>query len=409
MKSLLLSLTLAAAAVLLAGCDKGSGAVADDRVLTRDSSGIKIAEISATSVLGAPRLTLTEDLRIGAEGDTTRAFTNLFDLDVAADGRIFALDISTRNVRVFGADGAFIRSFGRQGGGPGEFPNEPLGMTVSADTVTVHDRFRFHIFDASGRHLHTADQRITGNAPMPLFVRRGSQLLIGRNQTAKPVDNSNLVVRDTFRVFPVDPLNGVAEGPLVQSPGALQWFEEVDGRSVSQWLGPVPAAAIRENGEIYLARGDRYEVSVLSPTGSLVRIVRALVSPPEYSDAEYGAAMAREAAYYDSVKMSTYGELLAQGRRILERVRTRPVTGRLFVSPSGRILIERRDLDSDPSPRATRDTTTWDLLHADGRITGRIAVPPNVRLYVLRDTHLYAVARDSLDVQSIVRYRVPER
>jgi hypothetical protein len=63
-------------------------------------------------------------------------------------------------------------------------------------------------------------------------------------------------------------------------------------------------------------------------------------------------------------------------------------------------------VDFDPRPLETGDTATWDLIRPEVGIAGRLKIPPDVRVYRFTSRHLYAVARDSLDVQYVVRYRL---
>jgi hypothetical protein len=393
---------------LALGC-KGDGSMeAGDGFTTRDSLGITIVENSSAIVMNATTLSLVEDLRIAAtDGDSAREFSNVVDLDVAPDGRIYTLDISAYKVRVFDSVGAFLFAFGRAGTGPGEFANEPLGLALSEDSLLVHDRIRFHIFDVQGRYQSTVTQRVTGNAIMPAFARGGSRWLVGRDALARPSGADNRAIRDTFRVVALDLRTGTAGAPIVEIPSVLRWYETDLLRSVRQWMGPEVSAGINETGEVYVADGASYQVIVFSPEGQRLRIIRGVIEPPSYTDAEYDFDVNRELAEYNKAEGSTYGAVFAEGARQLPRVRTRPVTGRMLVAPGGRLLLERRDLDPDPSPRARADTTSWDLIEASGRIAGRVSLPPNIRPLVLTDTHLYAVVGDNLDVASIARYRIP--
>ena len=83
-----------------------------------------------------------------------------------------------------------------------------------------------------------------------------------------------------------------------------------------------------------------------------------------------------------------------------------PIAGRLLVAPSGRLLVNRRDLSSLPQTPRDRIVETWDLVAANGRVEGRFTHDQSVYLRVLTDSMVYAIVRDELDVQYIVGYRI---
>ena len=51
----------------------------------------------------------------------------------------------------------------------------------------------------------------------------------------------------------------------------------------------------------------------------------------------------------------------------------------------------------------------WLILDVEGNPEGRVVLPPRTKLHVANATHIWALERDQLDVESIVRYRVLER
>lgn len=75
------------------------------------------------------------ELRIGTmDGDGPDTFGRIGDLAVHPDGRIVVLDRQAQEVRVFDPDGRHLETFGRQGGGPGEFL-EANGAVFGPDRV----------------------------------------------------------------------------------------------------------------------------------------------------------------------------------------------------------------------------------------------------------------------------------
>ncbi len=64
---------------------------------------------------------MVEDLVIGEEKDEARFFPRSAWISVDGEGTMYVRDNGNKRIQVFGPDGAFLRSLGRIGQGPGEF------------------------------------------------------------------------------------------------------------------------------------------------------------------------------------------------------------------------------------------------------------------------------------------------
>lgn len=373
-----------------------------------DSAGVSITVNSRTLVEDAPELSPVEDLRLGAvSGNPAEEFGLLRDLAVDTAGTIYAVDMRAGTIRVFDREGRPLRTLGQPGQGPGEFDFSILRFAVGNDTVLALDRYRLHAFDTAGTHLHTTRQEVAGNEIIPVLEHSAAGWMAGRSVTTPATDPSRRLTRDTFRVWPVDVANGEVLDPVVEMPGRPRVYWEDLDRSDTQWLSPEPTAAVRPNGEIYVTDGTGYEIHVVSPSSELLRSIRADAVPVRISDAEFEEGVRKVVEYYDSAGLPpAWGRRFAEAAEAGGRPEIRPVPGRLFVAPNGRMLLQRRDLDPDPSPYATQDSSTWDLLRPSGRIDGRLQLPAHTLVSELTDDYLYVIERDELDVQYVVRYRL---
>lgn len=112
---------------------------------------------------------VVEELRIGAaEGAGPEVFGRVDALAVDAYGRIYVLDQQAREIRVFDASGAYVRTIGRAGGGPGEF-RQPIALTWdTAGRLWVVDpgNGRYVAFDTTGRPVATG-RRPAGGLAVP--------------------------------------------------------------------------------------------------------------------------------------------------------------------------------------------------------------------------------------------------
>lgn len=394
-------------ALMVAAACSGDTAPSIESFSVSDSAGITISTNSRAAVSDAPRINLVEELRIGSvAGREEELFGNIFDVAVDAGGSIYLLDISARAVRVFDASGLPVRTIGRSGEGPGEFAWEPLGLAVSDDTVAVLDRFRLHLFDTDGDFLHSTEQDVAGNERTPLWAKAGNSWLVGRLARTSPALGESRVTSDSFRVWRVDLEAGEAAGLVAAVPGSPRWYVDDGGRSFSQFLGADPTATADASGRIYTTSGSRHEISVLSPSGDLLRIHRSDPEPVPVSTAEADRLISHMVAYFDSAGVSSMADGYQRAYDALGAPDARSVLGELFVADDGSVLAERVDLDPNPLPIDPDDPSSWDVLGPDGRILGRVVLDPGTRVEQVTATHIYVIERDDLGVQYLVRYRM---
>jgi hypothetical protein len=102
---------------------------------------------------GRFNLGLTEELSLGEEEEEDVAVLNRpIDVRSAADGTIYVMDWGDILLKVYGADGSFLRTIGRKGQGPGEFDAPSyFDMTPDGHICLLDSRSRrIEIFDPSG-------------------------------------------------------------------------------------------------------------------------------------------------------------------------------------------------------------------------------------------------------------------
>ncbi len=88
--------------------------------------------------------------------------------------------------------------------------------------------------------------------------------------------------------------------------------------------------------------------------------------------------------------------------------------GRLWVSlsrPGEEIPVEerpeRRVVDGQVFPvRTWREATVYDVFESDGRYFGRVAMPARATWRAASGDHMWAVTRDSVDLEHVTRYRI---
>lgn len=371
---------------------------------------------------------LVPEIRIGAlEGPDEEIFGAISGLAVGPDGTIYVYDRQVPALRAYGADGQFIRTLGRQGGGPGEYENSDGGMTVLSDgRVVIRDpgNARFTVFRPDG----TLDSSWPGRGGFftgaPLTLDEAGRLY---SMTMRPFAEGETAPSGALWLTQV--LQMEDDGtPLDTLPIPLQGYESPSiraSREGSTMVNSVPFSAnhswsIRGDGSFVVGIGNEYVVRVFRPDGSVIRIEkpaeRIPVDPGERDDAETRATRNMRTA---DPGWTWNGPAIPAEKPAFHRV-LGGADNRVWVhvpQPSERLEVseeeERRAEDANrPPPPRYREPVAFDVFEPDGRYLARVHAPPGMALYpvpVFRGDHVWAVVRDELDVNYVVRLRLEER
>jgi len=114
--------------------------------------GVKTIRNPETPRHGTFAFDLVEDLVIGQEKDEAYFWPWRVQLDVDGQGRFFVSDTRNRRVQVYDRNGAYVRTLGRPGQGPGEFNTFPVGVSVDGlGDAYINAGFRsFVVFGPDG-------------------------------------------------------------------------------------------------------------------------------------------------------------------------------------------------------------------------------------------------------------------
>ena len=143
MKRAAIAATATATAIcgLLPGCETSTnnGSVRVDTL-----SGGRVVVYNPDAPTMGPPPTLVEELRIGSLDEPCTSLGNAFSLAVDDGGPIHVADLQTNQIRVFSPEGQCLRTFGREGEGPGEFAMlagiawQPPGFLWAMDALRKH-------------------------------------------------------------------------------------------------------------------------------------------------------------------------------------------------------------------------------------------------------------------------------
>lgn len=340
-----------------------------------------------------PEWQLSETLlRIGADGVPEAEFYRVAGAVRLASGEIAVADGGSNQVRYFGPDGSFRRTFGRQGSGPGEF--QSMGRLIRfGDTLAVHD-------GRNGRLTLFRDDSLLAT----LIVRASNsterfsihdRLADGRWLAGTGVSPrfSSRPYRDSIAVG-IFPASGDGEIQLLGwFPGP--WIVSIEGQ-ITGLAGFFSWVSSRVAGrEILVVDADQERLRRFAPDGTELRDaaipVRGQPLTPELID----QAKRRETGP---------GENPVQARAWLD-VRYAPdvLPDRL---PFRGFLVDSETLVWLEEYRVDQAPGKYFVLSLDARLLAVVTVPAGFRATDIGLDYCLGVETDADGVESIVMYRI---
>lgn len=388
-------------AMFLAACSPGQtsnleGAVSRD-TLPNGTVVVHYGEMPAGEVALAEI-----DLSLGEiEGDPNFIFGDVRGIEAGRDGTIYVLDYQASEVRAYDDEGRFLRKVASRGKGPGEI-TEANGMVLVGDSILwIQDHGQWMMIGVSteGEEL----QRF------PMHVLSYGYIWSGT------VDNRGRVWKqrthsDQERTFP--PEEGLTEG---SGREYMVSFDPVADVTDSIYLGEGSFRTMisRNNRGGYSYRGvpnDPRPITVVDPAGGTWRTSSGsyrIVRLDERGDTVLVIDSDTPAPPVTAGDRSEFVEAMVERsrdqRRVAEEIAglmpdTKPVISSLTVDDEGRLWIGRTGPD-DTHPQ-------FDVFGRDGGYQGSVELAFRPAPYVpiwIRQSRVYAVVRDSLDVPFVVR------
>lgn len=391
--------------VLLAGCG-GESPDAEVAVDTLESGAVRVRSSGPTEwsePAGGWSVHLRTEIAASADDDPPFLLSYVRDLEIDAYGRVYVLDNQSHTIGVFDTTGAYVRTIGREGQGPGEF-RRPDGMTWGAGGhLWVSDPLnaRYSVFDTAGALVRRVQRRLTSWRWQWDAVFGPEGRLLETDLLREPdseestltavrfdVSGEEAVPTDTFRIPrppETTPGFGVArEGAsgYVQVPFAPRHLLRFDGRG-GMWTG----------------------------TGADFRLLRTTVSGDTTRIAEWtGERPPVPEAAVDDWKRSIEEDWGA--RSLLEMDLSRiPGVKPAFTTF---FLDDRRHVWAARSHgvgvyREYADSIVFDVLDAEGRWLGPVTVQRGLSLGVppaFRGSWMAGVTTGEMDLPTVVVFRV---
>lgn len=373
------------------------------RVVTTAPGDLVYAELAEDPVLSIGDFTGPEEILFGDIESVAR--------DVA--GNLVVADDQALQIRIFDSEGRHLRSFGREGEGPGEFEALQGAWPVEDGSIVAADFRDITLFGADGTPVRTGRLLGPDRATVLPIGLGGPGTLLSRASPYRFPSAAALSAEDVMRAL-LDDLNPpvffirhrLADGILIDTlaewsnrrtaPVSSGERRDLGGGRFSQTVSmgipfaPRSAAAGSAHG-VAVTGGVDFEIDIFDEAGSLHVIARLDEAPSVLTDGHLEA---------HATSSGTRERDAASIRRSIESYRELPLpeslpgyTG-LLVADTGEIWARRYAIRGAPMLR-------WDIFAPDGIYLGRVVVPGSFRIEEVSGGEVLGVATDDLGVQRV--------
>lgn len=280
----------------------------DEATPVREYAHVSVEERDA-SIEGA------EELVIGDRGDVDPryAFERPRDLAVDARGQIYVVEFQSTAVKVFDAEGEYLRELGREGQGPGEF-QDPRSVASFGDVVVVgaSRNGRWSHFDLDGNHLADYSYPIYDN--LDLAMATADDRMIG---STRSFTEQQEVVRGYGIYSP--------QAELTRQLVEISYPNTPTIQRGSRWASfagmphALPAVAVSPSGVVYWSRSDEYQVLAVGSDQQQGWALRVAMTPGPLTREAIDDVMVRVRGSYEDATESevSFPERFPAIRRIL--------------------------------------------------------------------------------------------
>lgn len=363
---------------------------------TRGASGATTA--SQQSRAAEWSLSSSPLLSIGGGSNPNEALTRVVSLARLRDGRILLWEPRPASVRLFGANGRFIRTFAREGAGPGEV-RDAVWIGLAGDTVLIFDRTQRRLtrFSPNGEVLTIVPFRVADNGH--------TYSVIGRWQSGtyvlRSVDGgfsglrADGVRRDSAWVALTDSGGGGLRR-LVEFPGATTFTKATPNGGAYFSRQPFGDDGLTAIGKDVVWVGDNATPTLVG-YDRLGQPKYRVTVPFESTPVERRAADERREREMGTARSAAVQTLINAKYAALPK--TTPYYNGIAVAPNGDLWVT----SFAPYDKVAAQVA---VLSPEGTIRARLRLPARFRVIQVDVDLVTGVYRDEDDVEYVQVYRI---
>jgi len=336
---------------------------------------------------------LQEEIRIGTlDGTGPDMFGAITDFEVDRYGRFWLFEGQAQEIRLFDADGRFIRTVGRQGEGPGEF-NRVIGMAWGPDDnlwIVDPSNNRLSVVDTAG--VFVASHPTIGGIvvqPWPGGFDDAGQFYTYGVDTRVEDDFALVMVRHGLDLQPID---SVAPP---EYPGEREYYEI---KNESSWMmtgvpfTPSMEWRLERDGTYWAGLTGDYRIFQVSWEGDTLRSIRRDYEPLPVTSSDLEEAKEGLDWFVEAGGKADWSRIPA----------AKPAFDDFVIDDAGYLWVQ---MIAEPE----QEDRLFDVFDPAGRYLGEVHVPFPVEFYpapIFRGSYMYSVTEDQLEVPFVVRARI---
>lgn len=357
-------------------------------------------EIVSQSAPPTIRIDPSPSVQIGRAGDPHYEFNRIASVVRLSDGSVAVVCIGDNDVRVFDRAGAYVRSLGREGSGPGEYQQVHF-VGRAGDTLVLYDfglRRLTRLDVPTGRVATKVLTPATAQSVFPVALLEDGTLVLRENPVTS-LRRPNGTRRDSVRIYVM------AEGSdRVRSVGrfagdAMFAFNPDDAASarsvMAHPLGPRLHIGVSED-RVLVVDGANPSVSWFEGDGKSMGNSLLPVVPQAFSEAKVEDARAR---LLNTGVPPREHDLVAELFHEESRDRMQPAFASLHVATNGDLWI------AEFTPDVVAGPTKYTVINSRGELIGTGTLPENFRVTEIGSDYVLGVRTDADRVESVELYR----
>ncbi len=327
--------------------------------------GVTVVKNPKKPMYGSDVFHLEEELSIGEEGKGDEyIFSEIRDIAVDAEDKIYVLDRRECHVKVFDKSGKYVKTIGNKGQGPGEMSSSSSLQITPQNEIAVNDSSarKIHFFTLDGKFLRAVFQTNMSFFTDPKIDNDGNitaSYMIMDNEVTYVLKKFDHQLKEFLPIFST---------VILKYPNFNPFFPQC------YW-------DINEEDNIIWGFANKYELFIIDSEGKTVKKITREYDPIKITDEEKKRRI----------------EGLLEGVKLIWNDHHNPFIY-LCVDDEGRIFTRTNEKKSDP------DVYYYDVFDPDGKYMAKI--PLKSRPDVIKKGRLYTIEEDEEGYQLVKRYGV---
>ncbi|MEP6832891.1 MAG: 6-bladed beta-propeller [Gemmatimonas sp.] len=382
----------------------------------RDSAGVRIVSYAQSATAKTNwQIVVKALIEIGgASGVGPTELTDVWGVARTATGGVVLSDGATQQLRVFDANGRYVRTMGRKGDGPGEF-TQIRHVAIHGDTVIGLD-------DTRGTAAFAMDGKLLRQAPFPSLspyhaVDPWGVMADGRTiEGAAPRETMAMLqqvgTRIQMRGLFAIASNG-RSAKLLDSFPTYEYYRAASDPPGGDDVAFAPTGSVAVFGtRICVGRGVRYEVRCMNAAGVTQQIIRRDVAAVPVTEAARDAHRKGRSMLPagnqegHNVSQATLDQLAAKTRFATNF----PAYARILAGKNDELWVSDYSYDSamrGPGKQPTpKEVLHWNVFARDGDWIGSIDLPARFVLMEAGRDYVLGINRDEDGVERVTMYRM---